>query len=48
MDSSTYTLLVRILLNVFLIAISINIVSVVSGIIDNRFQAYRYWKLANK
>ena len=45
-DSITYTLLVKILLNVFLIAISINIVSVVSGIIDNRFQAYRYWKLA--
>ena len=39
-------ILVKILLNVFLIAISINIVSVVSGIIDNRFQAYKYWQMA--
>ena len=46
MDSITYTLLVKILLNVVLIALAINIVSVVSGIIDNRFQAYRHWKRA--
>ena len=46
MDSITYTLLVKILLNVVLVALSINIFSVVSGIIDNRFPEYRYWQRA--
>ena len=39
-------IIVKILLNVVLIALAINIVSVVSGIIDNRFKAYRHWKPA--
>ena len=46
MDSITYTLLVKILLNVVLIALSINIVSFVSDIIDSKFQPYKYWQLA--
>ena len=39
-------IIVKILLNVVLVALSINIFSVVSGIIDNRFPAYRYWQRA--
>lgn len=39
MDNITFTLLIKILLNVFLIAISINIVSFISDIIDSKFQA---------
>ena len=46
MDSITYTLLVKILLNVVLIALSINIVSFVSDIIDNKFKPYKYWQMA--
>ena len=41
MDSITFTLLIKILLNVVLIAISINIVSFVSDIIDNKQIALR-------
>ena len=37
MDNITFTLLIKILLNVVLIAISIGIVSFVSDIIDNKF-----------
>ena len=46
MDSITYTLLVKILLNVVLIALSIDIVSFISDIIDSKFQPYKYWQLA--
>ena len=39
-------IIVKILLNVFLIAISFGIFSFISDILDNRFQAYKYWKRA--
>ena len=45
MDSITFTLLIKILLNVVLIAISIDIVSVISDIIDNKFKSYKYWQM---
>ena len=37
---------VKILLNVVLIAISIDIVSFISDIIDNKFKSYKYWQMA--
>ena len=49
MDNITFTLLIKILLNVVLIAISIYIVSFVSDIIDNKFKSYKsykYWQIA--
>ena len=46
MDNITFILLVKILLNVVLIAISIYIVSFVSDIIDNKFKSYKYWQMA--
>ena len=46
MDNITFTLLIKILLDVFLIAISIDIVSFVSDIIDNKFKPYKYWQMA--
>ena len=46
MDNVTFTLLIKILLNVVLIAISIDIVSFVSDIIDNKFKSYKYWQMA--
>ena len=46
MDNITFILLVKILLNVVLIAISIDIVSFVSDIIDNKFKPYKYWQMA--
>ena len=46
MDNITFTLLITILLNVVLIAISIDIVSFVSDIIDNKFKSYKYWQMA--
>ena len=46
MDNITFTLLIKILLNVVLIAISIDIVSFVSDIIDNKFKSYKYWQMA--
>ena len=49
MDNITFTLLIKILLNVVLIAISIGIVSFVSDIIDNKFKSYKsykYWQIA--
>lgn len=46
MDNITFILLVKILLNVVLIAISIDIVSFVSDIIDNKFKSYKYWQTA--
>ena len=45
MDNITFTLLIKILLNVVLIAISIYIVSFVSDIIDNKFKSYKYWQM---
>ena len=46
MDNITFTLLIKILLNVVLIAISIDIVSFVSDIIDNKFKTYKYSQMA--
>ena len=46
MDNITFILLVKILLNVVLIAISIDIVSFISDIIDNKFKPYKYWQTA--
>ena len=46
MDNITFTLLIKILLNVVLIASSIDIVSFVSDIIDNKFKSYKYWQMA--
>ena len=46
MDNITFILLVKILLNVVLIAISIDIVSFISDIIDNKFKSYKYWQMA--
>ena len=52
MDNITFTLLIKILLNVVLIAITIDIVSFVSDIIDNKFKSYKsyksykYWQMA--
>ena len=46
MDSSTLAIIVKILLNVVLIAVSIDIVSFISDIIDSKFQPYKYWQLA--
>ena len=46
MDNITYILLIKILLNVVLIAISIDIVSFVSDIIDNKSKPYKYWQMA--
>ena len=46
MDNITFTLLAKILLNVVLIAISIDIVSFISDIIDNKFKPYKYWQMA--
>ena len=48
MDNITFTLLIKILLNVVLIAITIDIVSFVSDIIDNKFKSYKYWQTALK
>ena len=45
MDNITFTLLIKILLNVVLIAISIDIVSFISDIIDNKFKSYKYWQM---
>ena len=39
-------IIVKILLNVVLIALSIGIVSFISDIIDSKFQPYKYWQLA--
>ena len=39
-------IIVKILLNVVLIALSIDIVSFISDIIDSKFQPYKYWQLA--
>ena len=46
MDNITFILLVKILLNAVLIAISIDIVSFVSDIVDNKFKSYKYWQMA--
>ena len=46
MDNITFILLVKILLNVVLIAISIDIVLFISDIIDNKFKSYKYWQMA--
>ena len=46
MDNITFTLLIKILLNGVLIAISISIVSFVSDIIDNKFKTYKYSQMA--
>ena len=46
MDNITFTLLAKIILNVVLIAISIDIVSFISDIIDNKFKPYKYWQMA--
>ena len=46
MDNITFTLLAKILLNVVLIAITIDTVSFVSDIIDNKFKSYKYWQMA--
>ena len=46
MDNITFILLIKILLNVVLIAITIDIVSFVSDIIDNKFKSYKYWQMA--
>ena len=46
MDSITLDIIVKILLNVVLIAVSIDIVSFISDIIDSKFQPYKYWQLA--
>ena len=46
MDSITLAIIVKILLNVVLIAVSIGIVSFISDIIDSKFQPYKYWQLA--
>ena len=46
MDNITFILLVKILLNVVLIAITTDIVSFVSDIIDNKFKSYKYWQMA--
>ena len=46
MDSSTLAIIVKILLNVVLIAVSIDIVSFISDIIDSKFQPCKYWQLA--
>lgn len=46
MDNITFTLLIKILLNVVLIAISIDRVSFVSDMIDNKFKPYKYWQMA--
>ena len=49
MDNITFKLLIKILLNVVLIAITIDIVSFVSDIIDNKFKSYKsykYWQMA--
>ena len=46
MDSITFTLVIKILLNVVLIAISIDIVSFISDMIDSKFQPCKYWQRA--
>ena len=46
MDSSTLAIIVKILLNVVLIAVSIDIVLFISDIIDSKFQPCKYWQLA--
>ena len=46
MDSITFTLVIKILLNVVLIAISIDIVSFISDMIDSKFQPCKYWQMA--
>ena len=46
MDSITFTLVIKILLNVVLIAISIDIVSFISDMIDSNFQPCKYWQMA--
>ena len=46
MDSSTLAIIVKILLNVVLIAVSIDIVLFISDTIDSKFQPYKYWQLA--
>ncbi len=39
-------IIVKILLNVVLIALSIDIVSFISDTIDSKFQPYKYWQMA--
>lgn len=46
MDSITLAIIVKIFLNVVLIAVSIDIVSFISDIIDSKFQPYKYWQRA--
>ena len=46
MDNITFTLLIKIFLNVVLIAISIDIVSFISDTIDSKFKPYKYWQMA--
>ena len=46
MDNITLAIIVKILLNVVLIALSIDIVSFISDIIDSKFKSYKYWQLA--
>ena len=46
MDNITFTLLIKILLNDVFIAISIDIVSFVGDIIDNKFKPAKYWQMA--
>ena len=46
MDSITLAIIVKIFLNVVLIAVSIDIVSFISDTIDSKFQPYKYWQLA--
>ena len=46
MDSITLAIIVKIFLNVVLIAVSIDIVSFISDIIDSKFQPCKYWQLA--
>ena len=46
MDNITFTLLIKIFLNVVLIAVSIDIVSFISDTIDSKFKPYKYWQMA--
>ena len=46
MDNITLAIIVKIFLNVVLIAISIDIVSFISDTIDSKFKPYKYWQLA--
>lgn len=46
MGSIALAIVVKIFLNVVLIALSIGIVSFISDIIERKFQPYKYWQLA--